>query len=522
MHDTMPQTLTPGLILGVIAAYFLLLLVISFLTGRDERNEIFFLAGRQSPWYLVAFGMIGASLSGVTFISIPGAVGATPELMGELTGESTRRLNISFSYMQVVFGYLLGYMFITFVLLPLYYRMQLTSIYTYLNKRFGERSYKSGAFFFLLSRTLGASLRLFLVAIVLHKFVLGPMNISFGLTVMVTIALIWVYTFRGGIKTIVWTDTLQTLFMLVAVVLTILAIGKQMNMNIGDLVTMVRKSDYSQIFFFENAWSDPNNFFKQFISGALITIVMTGLDQDMMQKNLSCKTLRQSQTNMISFSIVLVFVNLLFLTLGALLYLFGSSIGVTPDVENIELTSKVKVLTDQYYPLLVFEHLPPATGIIFILGLIAAAYSSADSALTSLTTSFCVDFLGFEKSEKDEKSKKRTRFIVHFGFSILIFLIILGLRASSNDAVITILFKVAGYTYGPLLGLFAFGIFTQYKIYDKWVWVVCLGAPVLSYIFNLFAPYLLGGLTLGFLVLAVTGILTFLGLWVISYREEEH
>lgn len=509
----MPETINPGLVIGVIAIYFLMLLVISFFTGRDQRNEIFFLAGRQSPWYLVAFGMIGASLSGVTFISIPGAVGALPGLHESLTGEASLRSNISFSYLQMVFGYFAGYLFIIFFLLPLYYRLNLTSIYSYLEGRFGLVSYKSGAFYFLVSRSLGASLRLFLVALVLDRFVLGPMGVSFLITVLVTIGLVWVYTFRGGIRTIVFTDTLQTLFMLLAVVLTILAISDKMGLGMGELVTLVRKSDYSQVFFFENAWTDPNNFFKQFISGALITIVMTGLDQDMMQKNLSCRNLREAQLNMFSFSVVLIGVNVLFLVLGALLYLFGTSIGVYPEVQGTVLK------TDTYYPLLVFEHLSPYTGILFILGLIAAAYSSADSALTSLTTSFCVDFLDFEKSTKDEKTKKTIRFVVHLGFSLLLVAIIMALHALNSQAVITVLFKVAGYTYGPLLGLFAFGLFTRYKVYDKWVWVVCLLAPLLSYLINSQTAVYLSGLRLGFLVLAVTGFITYIGLWVVSFRD---
>ncbi len=509
----MPETLSPELVLGVIGVYFLLLLLVSFITGRDERNEIFFLAGRQSPWYLVAFGMIGASLSGVTFVSIPGAVGAIPALQESLTGEPTIKLNIAFSYLQMVFGYFAGYLFIIFFLLPLYYRLHLTSIYTYLEQRFGSISYKSGAFYFLVSRSLGAALRLFLVAMVLDRFVLGAMGIPFSFTVVVTIALVWIYTYRGGIRTIVFTDTLQTLFMLVAVILTIGTIAGKMGMGVGDLLGMVQNSDYSQVFFFENGWRDPNNFFKQFISGALITIVMTGLDQDMMQKNLTCRNLREAQKNMFSFSVVLIGVNLLFLVLGAMLYLYGTSIGVTPELVG----NNIK--TDTFYPMLVFEHLSPLTGIIFILGLIAAAYSSADSALTSLTTSFCIDFLNFEKRASREEEKKRIRFVVHFGFSLLLFALIMILHASNNQAIITVLFKLAGFTYGPLLGLFAFGMFTRYKVYDRWVWLVCIAAPLLSYLINLNTAEYLAGLSLGFLVLALTGMLTFIGLWIFSYRE---
>jgi Na+/proline symporter len=372
--------LSPELILSIIAAYFLLLLGISYLTSRNADTQDFFIAGRKSPWILVAIGMIGASLSGVTFISIPGKVGA-------------EGLNMSFSYMQVVMGYLVGYLIIGTVLMPLYYRLNLTSIYGFLEKRFGFFSYKTGAAFFLLSRTIGAAFRLFLVAIILQKFVMDAYGIPFWLTVLCTIALIWVYTSRGGIKTIVWTDTLQTVFMLGAVILTIISIGSSMEMSLGDMVAMVRKSEYSQVFFFENGWADPNNFFKQFFSGALIAIVMTGMDQDMMQKNLSCRNIREAQWNMATFSIILVFANLLFLMLGALLYIYGASIG-------LEVPAAGE--SDQLFPSIALEHLPAATGVLFVLGLIAAAYSSADSALTSLTTSFCIDFLNFEKVERTE------------------------------------------------------------------------------------------------------------------------
>ena len=451
----MLHQLSPLSILLVIAAYFLLLLLVSYFTGKNAGNTTFFLADRKSPWYLVAFGMIGASLSGVTFISIPGAVGATPEFMEQMTGTATVRGNIQFSYMQMVFGYLLGYIVIATVLLPIYYRMGLTSIYEYLEDRFGTNAYKTGAAYFLLSRTIGASFRLYLVAIVLHRFVLGPMGISFFLTVVVTILLIWVYTFRGGIKTIVWTDTLQTFCMLLAVVMTLFAIGDKMGMHIGELATMIKNSEYGQMFFFENGWQDPNNFFKQFISGALIAIVMTGLDQDMMQKNLTCRNLKESQTNMLTFSVVLVFVNLLFLGLGALLYIYASNIGLEFPMAGD--TPK----TDQLYPLLALEHLSPTIGILFILGLIAAAYSSADSALAALTTSFCVDFLNFEKSDKLEAEKKQIRWKVHIGFSVLLLTVVMLFKAINNDSVINELFVAAGYTYGPLLGLFAFGLFTR-------------------------------------------------------------
>jgi SSS family transporter len=493
----MSNELTPIILIVVIAAYFLLLIGVSYFTGRNAGNAEFFLAGRKSPWPLVAIGMIGASLSGVTFISIPGVVGAGGN-------------NQAFSYMQMVFGYLLGYVVVAQVLMPLYYRLNLTSIYGYLENRFGKEAYKTGSAYFLLSRTIGASFRLYLVAIVLQQFIMAPLGVPFVATVAVTIILIWIYTFRGGINTIVWTDTLQTLCMLAAVILTIFSIGSALETDISGLIGMIQASDYSQLFFFKGGWNDPNNFFKQFISGALITIVMTGLDQDMMQKNLSCRSIGDAQKNMYTFSAILVVANLLFLSLGALLYIYASNIG-------LEIPAK----TDQLYPTIALNHLSPAVSILFILGLIAAAYSSADSALTALTTSFCVDFLNFEKREEEESEKQRIRLYVHIGFSVLLFLIIVAFNALNNDAVISQLFIAAGYTYGPLLGLFAFGLFTKRQINPRLVIPICLAAPVLSYIINANSANWLMGFQFGFLIIALNGALTFLGIYAISKEMEE-
>jgi Na+/proline symporter len=488
----MQNQLSPFVILGIIAAYFLVLVGVSYLTGKKANTKDFFLASRQSPWILVAVGMIGASLSGVTFISIPGAVG----------GDG---LNQSFSYMQVVLGYLVGYLVIGTVLMPLYYRLNLTSIYGYLEQRFGFYAYKTGAAFFLLSRTIGAAFRLFLVAIVLQRFVMDSFGIPFWATVLTTIALIWIYTFRGGIKTIVWTDTLQTVAVLATVILTIIAISKALDRNVLEMVSMVQDSPYGQMFFFENGWKDPNNFFKQFLSGALIAIVMTGLDQDMMQKNLSCRNIREAQLNMFTFSIVLVFANLLFLTLGALLYLYSAQIGL-PIPES----------TDTLFPTIALQHLSPTVGILFVLGLVAAAYSSADSALTSLTTSFCVDFLNFEKRELEEASKKRIRLQVHIAFSLLLLLVILLFNSINNQAVINGLFIAAGYTYGPLLGLFSFGLLTRWKVADFPILFIGIVSPLLAYLINWKAPDWFGGFQLGFLVLPVNGLLTFFGLSLLA------
>ncbi len=490
--------LTPEGILGIIGLYFAILIYISWRTSRNASNEDFFIAGRQSPWPLVAFGMIGASLSGVTFISVPGAVGA-------------EGLNRDFSYLQMVLGYTLGYAFIALVLLPLYYRLQLTSIYTYLGQRFGKVSYKTGAAFFLLSRTIGAAFRLYLVAIVLQKFVMDHYGIPFWATVLVTIVLIWIYTYRGGIKTIVWTDTLQTASMLIAVIATIWAIGNALEKDLFGLIDMVHNSGYAKVFFFEGGWQDPNNFFKQFFSGALITIVMTGLDQDMMQKNLSCHNLRDAQKNMFSFTLTLVLVNVLFLMLGALLYLYAANIGLS-----------IPERSDHLFPTIALNHLSPIIGIFFVLGLIAAAYSSADSALTALTTSFCVDFLGFDADEHhSEAAQQRLRWFVHIGFSLLLLVVIIAFNALNNDAVINQLFRAASYTYGPLLGLFMFGMLTPWKVRDRFVWVVCLLAPAVSYYIDTYSAQLMNGFRFGFLTLALNGMLTFAGLWLLSYTPAD-
>ncbi len=489
----MENSLSPGLISVVILGYFAILIFVSYLTSRGGDNDDFFIGGKQSPWILVAIGMIGATLSGVTFISIPGVVGAGGK-------------DQAFSYMQMVFGYLVGYTVIATVLLPIYYKYNLTSIYTYLEKRLGFFSYKTGSAFFLLSRIVGASLRLFLVGIVLQKFVMEPFGIPFWVTVMMTIILIWLYTYSGGIKTIVWTDTLQTICMIAAVVLTIFAIGDALDTSLSGLIDKIQTSDYSQMFFFEGGWDDPNNFFKQFISGVLIAIVMTGLDQDMMQKNLSCKSVGDAQKNMFTFSVVLIFANILFLALGALLYIYAG-----------EIEMLIPERTDQLFPTVAFEHLPTMTGVIFILGLVAAAYSSADSALTALTTAFCIDFLNFEKrKDEDQERLKRTRLMVHIGFSVILFLIIVTIEFLDAGAIITQLFIWAGYTYGPILGMFAYGILTNLKIKDKYVLVVCLLAPILSYLINTYSDTLLGGFQFGHMIILLNGILTFIGLLLVT------
>ncbi len=478
--------MTPGIIIAVLFAYFALLIFISRITSDDEGNESFFVGKRQSPWYIVAFGMIGASLSGVTFISVPGWVATS-----------------QFSYFQMVLGYLVGYAVIATVLMPLYYRLNLTSIYSYLEDRFGFWSYKSGAFYFLLSRTIGAAFRLFLVANVLQILVFDAWNIPFALTVAITIALIWVYTHKAGIKTIIWTDTLQTLFMLIAVVLCFYYVADAMNFSINTAIEQISISEYSKMFYLED--SNSASFFpKKFLAGAFIAIVMTGLDQDMMQKNLSCQNIKDAQKNMFWFSIVLVFVNLLFLGLGALLYIFANHFGITATGDDLFATVAMH------------ESMPIVVGLFFLLGLIAAAYSSADSALTALTTSFCVDFLDIEKIEKSKQVSIRKR--SHILFSVILFLVILIFKLINDESVISALFKVAGYTYGPLLGMYAFGLFTQWKIKDKWIIPVVILAPILSYVLQLKAP-IWWGFHFGFELLIVNGALCFLGMLLIIKRD---
>ena len=474
-----------NIILLIFIIYFLVLLFISRLTTKKSSFNDFFNANRSSPWYLVAFGMIGTSLSGVTFISVPGEVG-----------------NSNFSYFQVVLGYLLGYYVIAKVLLPLYYKLNLVSIYTYLDQRFGYYSYKSGAFFFLLSRTIGASFRLFLVAGVLQIAVFNQLGMPFYFSVLITILLIWVYTFKGGIKTIVWTDALQTFFMLSAVIITIFIILEEMNLSLFESIELVKNSQYSNIFYFD--WKSSNDFFKQFFSGAFIAIVMTGLDQDMMQKNLTCKNLEDAQKNIFWFCVILVIANLLFLSLGALLYIYSESL-------NIPIPQR----SDDLYPLLALNNLGEITSVIFLLGIIAAAYSSADSALTSLTTSFCIDFLNIDNSS----NKKRIRFFVHIGFSIILFIVILIFKEINDESVINSIFKAAGYTYGPLLGLFSFGIFTKYNVRDTYVLPICMLSPALSYLVNIYSEQLLFGYKFGFEILLLNGLITFLGLFLIRKKN---
>ncbi|KRO70291.1 MAG: sodium:solute symporter [Cryomorphaceae bacterium BACL11 MAG-121128-bin16] len=469
------------LLLSVISLYFILLFFISYLTGKDDSNDSFFLANRNSPWYVISYGMIGVTLSGVTFLSVPGMVGSS-----------------EFSYLQMVFGFFVGYFVISRVLLPLYYNLGLTSIYTYLKDRLGYSSYKTGSAFFLLSRTIGSAFRLYLMATVLQFAVFDAWNIPFFITVIITIVLIWLYTHRSGMKTIIWTDTLQTTFMLASVIIIAYILIDRMGFDFSSAYNLIKDSDYSKVFFFED-WTDKKYFFKQFFSGVFMAIVMTGLDQDQMQKNLSCRNLKDAQKNMTVFSIILIFVDLLFLSFGAILFIYSESVG-------FNIPSK----TDLLFPYIVFNSgMPIYVGLLFIIGIIAAAYSTADSALTSLTTSFCIDIIEIDKQEPEKQVKTRKK--VHVLFSFILLVVILLFDALNNESVINSLFTVAGYTYGPLLGMFTFGLFTKHKVKDKFVPFVAIASPVICYILSLYIPF-------GFELLILNGFITFLGLFLLRVK----
>ncbi len=476
-------------VLLIIALYFLMLIIISFVTGKEDTNEVFFRAKRQAPWYLVAFGMIGASLSGITFISVPGWVGTK-----------------QFSYLQMVLGFVVGYFIIAGVLLPLYYKMNLTSIYTYLEERFGRSGYKTGSVLFLIARTAGASLRLFLVAGVLQLLIFDEWGVPFWLTVTLTIVLIWVYTAKGGIKTIIVTDTLQTAFMLIALLVSIYLIAGHMQLSLGGVVDLVRRSDYSQVFFFDD-YNDPRYFWKQFLSGVFIAIAMTGLDQGMMQKNLTVKTLKDSQKNMRWFSIALFLVNVLFLSLGVILLAYAQFRGwdlKSMGIEGDKIFPYIAVKTDLGF----------AAALFFVLGLIAAAYSSADSSMTAITTSFSLDILDLNKRYPPSR-RKRIRKMVHIGVSLFfIAVLIFYSQVIKDKSIIDSIFKFAGYTYGPLLGLFAFGIFTKRKVRGWTIPVIAILSPVLTYGISLLPDYMGWKYQFGFELLLVNAAITFAGLWI--------
>ncbi|MFA5814685.1 MAG: sodium:solute symporter [Bacteroidales bacterium] len=481
--------MNPVWIAIILLSYFGLLLLISRLTSKGADNEGFFIGNRKSPWYIVAIGMIGASISGVTFISVPGWV-----------------ISSQYAYMQMVLGYLIGYQVIIWFLLPLYYKMRLTSIYGYLNQRFGYWSYKSGAFYFLLSRTIGSAARLFLVSAVLQLTLFDALHIPFVFNVLITIGLIWLYTFKGGIRTIIWTDSVQALLFIAALILTVILVMKDLNLGWSDMIGQIRETGLGKMFFWDDFAGDRKHFIKYFIGGMFITITMTGLDQDMMQKNLSCRTLRDSQKNMTWFSLTLVPINLLFLTLGALLILFART-------RHIEIPA----VSDSLFPMIATGgYLSPLVSVIFIVGLVAAAFSSADSAMTALTTSITIDILN--KENAPEEVTRKVRYRVHLVLSLIFLLVILLFRALNNRSIIDTIFTIAGYTYGPLLGLFVFGMFTRYSIRDRLVPVVVVLAPVLTFLIQHFSQQWIN-YVFSFELLLINGLLTFLFLWFIRRRS---
>jgi len=499
--------MSPELILIVIGLYFFMLLAISWFTSRNANQHAYYLGNKKSIWWLVALGMISDSLSGVTFISVPGNV-----------------FSDKFSYMQVVFGFVIGNFITAYVLLPLYYRLNLTSIYSYLGQRFGDTSQKTGSFYFLLSRTLGAAARLYLSAGVLQTYLFQPFNIPFPVSVVIIISLILIYTYRGGIKSLVWTDALQSLLLLTALALTLVNLFTYINWDTAWQI--VEQNHYNRLFVWD--WLPKNNFFKMIIGGTLVAVTMTGMDQNMMQKNLSCKNIKEARKNILSYNSTLIFINFFFLSLGVLLYVFATQKGI-----ELPLNSAGKVNTDGVFPLMAFNHLGSWAGLIFIVGLTAATFSSADSVLTTLTTSFCIDFLKFNPEDVESRKNKNIRHLTHVLFAVAILISMLLIEQLNNGAIIDTILKVAGYTYGPLLGMFAFGIFTKIKINEKGVIAVCLLAPVFTYyvdlllplltstqsvnhFVNVFMPWKKTGFQLGFLNLAVNGMLTFGGLWMLS------
>ncbi|MCO5235277.1 MAG: sodium:solute symporter [Chitinophagaceae bacterium] len=503
--------MSPWILFSFVAGYFILLLIVAYYTSRNSNNDSFFIGNRSSNWMLVAFGMIGTSLSGVTFVSVPGTVGFA-----------------GFSYFQVVIGYLIGYFLIALILLPLYYRLKLTSIYNYLQHRFGMVSYKTGALFFIISRTLGATARLYLVINILQIFILDNLGMPFWLTTAIILLMIILYTFEGGVKTIVFTDTLQTSFMLLGLVVCIIFIMNNLGHSFSGTLNKLNSIGLTKIF--NTDTNSSSHFLKHILGGAFITIAMTGLDQEMMQKNISVKNLKDSQKNMITFSIIMALVNFLFLFLGGLLYLFAGEKGIS-------------VPPDDLFPTAALNYMPTAVSIIFIIGLISALFPSADGALTALTSSFCIDILGLKRRKNwNESRQKRVRLTTHFTFAFLFFVVVLGFKLLDNKSIIDVILKVAGFTYGPLLGLFAFGIFTRRAVVDRLALPVCVIAPFIilgiDVVNNIewYQPQLnisglwvekikglsqavFGSFKIGYELLIYNGLLTFLGLWAISKKS---
>jgi Na+/proline symporter len=465
------------------------LLIIAWATSRGANNSEFFIGHRSSRWYLVAYGMIGTSLSGVTFMSVPGGVQAD-----------------HFHYLQIVLGYFIGYMIVAFILLPLYYRLNLTSIYSYLGERFGSTSYLTGASFFLVSRTLGACARIYLVLNVLQVFILDKWGVPFAATTAVILLMILLYTYQGGVKTIVWTDTLQTTFMVLALIVTVWFISGTLGLTSVSLLSSLSDEGYSQVF--ETDWHSPAFFLKQILSGAFITVAMTGLDQEMMQKNISCKSLPDAQKNMVVFSITLVLVNLLFLVLGGTLYLYLTANHVAAPAKP-----------DDVFPTIALNYLPPFVGLIFIIGLVSALFPSADGAMTALTSSFCIDVLGLDKQNKSEEAKTKTRKTVHLIVVFVFLLCILFFKWVNTGSVITMILKIAGYTYGPLVALYVLGLYSKIKFKERFVPIVCICAPLFTYIINAYSADLFGGYKMGFETAFINVFITLIGLMLIGERR---
>lgn len=474
--------MSPIAILITIAAYFVILFTISYIAGRKADNEGFFVGNRKSTWYVVAFAMIGSSISGVTFVSVPGMVAAS-----------------GFSYLQMVLGFVAGQIIIAFVLIPLFYRMNLVSIYEYLENRFGISSYKTGAWFFFISKMLGAAVRLFLVCLTLQLLVFEPFHLPFILNVIITVALVWLYTFRGGVKSLIWTDSLKTFCLVVSVVLCIYYIASDLHLGFGSMIATISENDFSRMFFFDDV-NDKRYFFKQFLAGVFTMIAMTGLDQDMMQRNLSCKNFKDSQKNMITSGISQFFVILLFLMLGVLLYIFTARQGI----ENPEKS-------DELFPMIATgDYFPAIVGVLFIIGLISAAYSAAGSALTALTTSFTVDILGAKNKAENELVKIRKR--VHIGMAVTMGVVIFVFNLLNNTSVIDAVYILASYTYGPILGLFAFGIFTKKQVRDKYIPWVAIASPILCFILQKNSERWFNGYQFSYELLIFNALFTFIGL----------
>lgn len=485
-----------SIVLTVFIIYTALLFVISRLTSQNSNNQTYFRGNRNSPWFLVAYGMIGASLSGVTFMSVPGGV---------YTGQ--------FTYLGFVIGNMMGYVVIAFLLLPLYYRLNLTSIYSYLELKFGPKSEKTGAAFFILSRLLGSALRMYLVVFVLYEFVFKGWGIPFWVPAVIFICIIFLYTFKGGIKTVVWTDTLQTTFLLLAVILTFVAISKNLNLSFGEIMKSASDKGYTKVF--ETDWTHGKFWVKQILGGMFITIVMNGLDQDMMQKNLTCKNLKDAQKNIITSSVLFVGASLMFLCLGAALICYAQTIGFVLPTNEVGV-----VMNDKIFPSIAFS-LGKFTAIVFILGLIAAGYSSADGTLTAVTTTFCFDFMHFDKKEDlSEDQIAKYRKLIHVGFAILYLIVIVAFRPFHNQSLIDKIFDIAGFTYGPLLGLYAFGMLIKdRKVNDKAVPYIAIASPIISYLLKLYSKQLLFGYQFGFEILIVNGLLTFVALLAFSKKD---